>query len=335
MTRQGLTVSLLTLLALLMFVVDISVGVYSINPGEVLTVLFGLSKGPSQTAHYIVWDVRLPRAITGLLAGAVLAVAGAVLQGALRNPLVCPFTIGLSSGASFGAALAIVLGFKLFGIQASIVMANAFVFAIFAVALALGIAKLKGMTSESVILAGIALMYLFSAGVTLLQYIAHEWELAALVAWLMGDLSTACWRRLSLAIPAILFCVPLFKYAWDLNVLMMGDEVGKSLGTNPGKTRFCCALLSALAVASVVCLTGPIGFIGLVTPHIVRFLVGADHRFVLTGSAVAGPAILLTADIAARMVMAPFELPVGVLTSMIGVPFFLSVFFRRRRKVWE
>lgn len=333
--RRALLISLLALLALSAFIVEICVGTYPIGPAEALTILFGLDPCPIQTAHSVVWDIRLPRAIMGLLAGAVLAIAGATLQGVLRNPLVSPFTIGVSSAASFGAALAIVLGFKLFGVQTYVVTANAFVFAVLAVALALGIAKLRGMTSESVILAGIALMYLFSAGITLLQYIAREWQLVALVRWVMGDLSVADWGRVAIAAPAILVCVPLFKYAWDLNALMMGDDVAMSLGTDPGKTRLYCALLSALAVALIVCSTGPIGFICLVTPHIVRFLVGSDYRFVLMGSAAAGPLLLLVADVAAKMVMAPSELPVGVLTSMIGVPFFLSLFFKRRREIWR
>jgi len=244
------------------FSLSLSVGVMKANPISAFLMLLGQEGDPITQA--VVWGIRLPRTLMALIAGSALALAGAALQGALRNPLVSPFTLGVSSGASFGAALAIVLGIELAGVGPYLITINAFIFALIALAVVMVLAKLKGMTSESVILAGIAMMYLFSALVTLLEYIAGEWQLRTLVYWLMGDLALANWRRVTLALPALIAYIPLLKYAWDLNALIMGEEVAKSLGTEPGRTRLICAMLSSLIVAIVVCATGPIGFICLV-----------------------------------------------------------------------
>jgi iron complex transport system permease protein len=290
--------------------------------------------GSNFVIQAVIWDIRLPRALMGLIAGMTLALAGVALQGAMKNPLVCPFTIGISSGASFGAALAIVLGVGFVGFGRYVIMANAFIFALVAMAVAMGIAKLKGMAPESVILAGIAMVYLFSALVTLLQYMAHEMELKALVHWTMGDLILTDWGRVTLGALALIVCIPLFRYAWDLNALMMGEEVAKSLGTNPGRTRLACAVLSALAVAIIVCMTGPIAFIGLLAPHMARFIVGADYRFSMIGSVLLGGLLLMVADTMARVIIAPFELPVGVMTVFLGIPLFVHLLLKPRREIW-
>jgi len=311
---------------------SLSMGVMRVNPISAFLMLLGQECDPITQA--VVWGIRLPRALMALIAGSALALAGAALQGALRNPLVSPFTLGVSSGASFGAALAIVLGIRLVGAGPYIIMINAFIFALIASAVTMAIAKLKGLTSESVILAGIAMMYLFSALVTILQYIAGEHQLRALVYWLMGDLALANWQRVTLAFLALIACIPLLKCAWDLNALIMGEEVAKSLGTEPGRTRLICVMLSSLIVAIVICQTGPIGFICLVSPHIARFLLGADYRFSMIGSALIGALLLILSDTVARVVIAPVELPVGVVTSLMGVPFFIHLLIRVKRRTW-
>ncbi len=331
-------ITLLTLLAIsipIIFSVAISVGVFYIDPIKVFTILFLPNICLDPIEWTIIWNIRVPRALMALIAGAVLATSGISLQGVLRNPLVSPFTMGVSLGASFGAALAIVLGVSLIGYGQYIIMANAFLFALIACLTVLFIAKIKGMTSESVILAGIAMTYTFSALITLLQYLAQEWQLKILVHWMMGDLALANWRRLILIVPSIFICIPLFKYAWDLNSLMMGEEVAKSLGTNPEYTRLICAILSALAVAIVVCITGPIGFIGLVSPHIARLIIGADYRFSIICSSLIGAIILLLADTIARIIIAPIELPVGVITAFLGVPLFVYLLLKARRELWR
>jgi len=332
--KRALVLASLALALPLVVFVSMSLGVLPVNP---IGLLYGLSSGQGvdPLAWAVIWHLRLPRALMALAAGAILAMAGVALQGSLRNPLVSPFTLGVSSGASFGAALAIVLGVGFIGTGTCLIIANAFVFALLATFMALGIARLRGMTPESVILAGIAVMYMFSAGVTLLQYVARQWELAELVYWLMGDLSKANWHRLDVAFLALLACIPLFKFAWDLNALMMGDDVAKSLGTDPAVTRTACAGLSALAVAAVVCMTGPIGFVGLMAPHLARLVVGADHRFLMPTSALLGALLLSTADLLARVVMMPLEIPVGVVTSFLGVPLFIHLLIRARREIWR
>ncbi|RLE53339.1 MAG: iron ABC transporter permease [Candidatus Methanomethylicota archaeon] len=334
-SRKVIILTLLAIAIPIFFSIAVSVGVVHIDPIEILTIIFAPNANLNPIAWAIIWNIRIPRALMALIAGATLATSGITLQGVLRNPLVSPFTIGVSLGASFGAALAIVLGVSLIGFGPYIIMANAFLFALIACLIALFIAKIKGMTSESVILSGIAMTYIFSALITLLQYVAQEWQLKMLVHWMMGDLALANWSRLYLITPSILICIPLFKYAWDLNSLMMGEEVARSLGTNPERTRFVCSILSALAVAIVVCITGPIGFIGLVAPHIARLIVGADYRFSMTCSFLLGAIILLSADTIARVIIAPIELPVGVVTAFLGVPLFVYLLLKARREIWR
>ncbi|MEM2025661.1 MAG: iron ABC transporter permease [Desulfurococcaceae archaeon] len=326
-------VPLLLLLSLLLpvaLVASVSVGFARVGPAEVFAALLG-GGGLDAASRAIIMEIRLPRACAALVAGAALAVAGSAVQGALRNPLVSPFTMGVSSGASFGAALAIVLGA---GPSVYATMLSAFTFALLAGASSVGIARLKGVSSQSMILAGVAMMYLFSAGVTLLQYMAREWQLAELVYWIMGDLRKASWASVTLMSPALAACLPLFAYAWDLNALMMGEEVARSLGTNPRRVRAACVVLSALSTAIIVCSTGPIGFICLVSPHIARLLVGADHRFSMMCSALLGGLLLLLSDTVARIALMPAELPVGVVTAAVGVPFFISLLLRARKEIW-
>lgn len=339
--KRALIIITLALFVPIALLLALSFGFVRVNFLDVLSMttshFFG--SGPSSKeeakAWAVVWDIRFPRALMAIIAGAALAMAGVTLQGVLRNPLVSPFVLGISSGASFGAALAIVLGVGIVGSGAYIVIANALLFSLIAAAVVLGISELKGMSRESIILVGIAVMYLFSALVTLLQYIAHEWSLRALVLWVMGDLAIANWQRISIAAIALLACIPLFKYAWDLNTLAMGEEVARSLGTNPRTTRLGCVFFSSLATAAVVCVTGPIGFVCLVSPHIARFLVGSDHRFSMLCSLLLGALLLLIADTVGRVVIAPTELPVGVVMAFLGVPFFLHLLLRSKKEIWR
>ncbi|MEM4653661.1 MAG: iron ABC transporter permease [Candidatus Nezhaarchaeales archaeon] len=324
-------ISSLTFLIPITLTISISVGYAKIGFVEAFMAIFGNVEGLDSVSRAIILEIRFPRACAALLAGAVLAISGSVVQGALRNALASPFTIGVSSGASFGAALIIVAG-----VSSSIyvMMLSAFAFALLAALVSLGIARLKGVTPQSLVLSGVAMMYLFSAGVTLLQYIAREWQLTELVYWTMGDLRRIDWGRFTFMLPAVFTCLPLFAYAWDLNTLMMGEEVAKSLGTNPRRVRTICTLLAALSTSIIVCSTGPIGFICLIAPHIARFLVGTDYRFSMVCSALIGGLLLLLADTTARVALMPIELPVGVVTAAMGVPFFVSLLLRTRKEIW-
>ncbi len=285
-------------------------------------------------ADMIIWDLRLHRILMGIVAGMGLGMAGAVMQGILKNSLASPFTLGISSAASFGAALAIILGA---GVVAGswLVIGNAFVFALLSAFAVYGLAKYKGISSETMILAGIAIMYLFSALTSLLQYAGKSEQVHEVVFWMMGSLGRSSWETVGMVITILVLCLPyLIIKSWDLNALGAGDETAQSLGVNVERTRVIYMMLASFITASIICFTGTIGFIDLVSPHITRMAIGGDHRFLLPGSALVGALLLLGADTLARTVLAPVILPVGIMTSFIGVPFFVYLFLRRRRMFW-
>jgi iron complex transport system permease protein len=282
----------------------------------------------------IVWGLRLHRILLSIIAGVGLAIAGAVMQGILKNPLASPFTLGISSAASFGAALAIILGAGFVGGE-WLVIGNAFVFTLIASMTVYGLAKYKGISPETMILAGIAIMYLFQAMTSFLQYIGHAEQVQEVVFWMMGSLGRSSWDRVWIVTGIVAICFPyLLLKSWDINALGAGDETATSLGVNVEKTRVICMMLVSLITASVICFTGTIGFIGLVSPHIVRMVIGGDHRFLLPASALVGGLLLLGADTAARTLLAPVILPVGIMTAFLGVPFFVYLFIKRNKEFW-
>ncbi len=285
-------------------------------------------------ADTIVWGLRLHRILMGIVAGAGLAVAGATMQGILKNPLASEFTLGISSAAGFGAAMAIVMGAGFVGGE-YLIIGNAFLFTLLASFTVYGLAKYKGITSETMILAGIAIMYLFSAMTSFLQYVGRSEQVQEVVFWMMGSLGRSSWDKVGLVTAILVICYPylIFK-SWDINALGAGDETAKSLGVNVERTRVISMMLASLMTASIICFTGTIGFIGLVAPHLVRMAIGGDHRFLLPGSALVGALLLLGADTLARTILAPVILPVGIMTSFLGVPFFIYLFMRRRKEFW-
>ena len=282
----------------------------------------------------IVWGLRLHRILLSVVAGMGLAIAGAVMQGILKNPLASPFTLGISSAASFGAALAIVLGAGFAGGE-WLIIGNAFVFTLLASMTVYGLAKYKGITPETMILAGIAIMYLFQAMTSFLQYVGHAEQVQEVVFWMMGSMGRSSWDKVWIVSAVIAICFPyLLLKSWDINALGAGDETATSLGVNVEKTRVICMMAVSLITASVICFTGTIGFIGLVSPHITRMVIGGDHRFLLPASALVGGLLLLAADTAARTILAPVILPVGIMTAFLGVPFFVYLFMRRKKEFW-
>jgi iron complex transport system permease protein len=285
-------------------------------------------------ADTIVWGLRLHRILLAIVGGIGLAIAGAVMQGILKNPLASPFTLGIASAASFGAALAIILGAGFVGGE-YLIIANAFVFTLIASMTVYGLAKYKGITPETMILAGIAIMYLFSAMTSFLQYVGKAEQVQEVVFWMMGSLGRSSWDRVWIVSAVIALCLPyLLLRSWDINAMGAGDETAKSLGVNVERTRVICMMLSSLITASVICFTGTIGFIGLVSPHITRMIIGGDHRFLLPASALVGGLLLLAADTVARTILSPVILPVGIMTSFLGVPFFIYLFLRRKKELW-
>jgi len=280
----------------------------------------------------IFWELRLPRVIMGLLVGTGLAVGGAVTQGALRNPLASPFTLGVASGAALGAALGIMLSPA--G-QKWLVAGSAFAFALLTVVFIVAVARLKNATPETLVLAGVAIMFLFSACTALLQFLGTEQQLQAIVFWSFGNLARAGWSDILVSALMILPALPvLFLRAWDLNLLLAGDEMAASLGVRVDRLRLATLLLSALMTAGAICFTGVVGFIGLVAPHLARLLVGGDHRYLLPGSALCGALLVLAADALGRTLFLPHMIPIGIVTAFLGVPFFFVLLLRRHKEFW-
>ena len=287
----------------------------------------------SWLADVCVWDLRLPRILMGTVAGAGLGIAGSVMQAVLRNPMASPYTLGISSGAGFGASLAILAGVGVVGEGQYLIIGNAFIFTLLCLAIILSLSIRGRATPETIILVGIAMTYLFSAATTILQYFGESDAVKEAVFWMVGDLGKSRWSELSIVAVVMAVCIPVLIWkSWDLNVMVAGDEVAKSLGVKVERTRIIAMVVSSLLVASIVCFTGTIGFIGLVAPHVCRMVIGGDNRFLLPTSGIVGALMLVAADSVARRVVAPVILPVGVLTAFLGVPLFLYLIMRRRRE---
>ena len=329
---------------LLSVVVSVSLGAGSPRFNEAMQVIFSklfpfLNINPgSQLTQIIILDLRLPRIILAMIAGAGLAAAGAAMQGTLRNPLVSSYVLGISSAAGFGAALAIVFGIGVLTEYGGyLVIGNAFLFSVLAMVIVYGIARIRSMTSETVILVGVAVGFLFSALLSLIQYVAPQYQaVSAVVFWLMGSLTSATWQSILIVSPIVVVTMVLMvQQSWNINVMSMGEDVATSLGVNSKRVLATNMVLETLATASIISFTGVIGFVDLISPHIARMLIGSDHRFLIPCSALVGALLLLCSDTVARMVIAPTELPVGILTALLGVPFFIYILVSKRRQSWR
>ncbi len=336
--KRLLFVAVLAVLITLLAVGSTIIGSAGLTVGEVFSaVLAGIFPGSFSAdplASAIVWDLRLHRVLFAVVAGFGLAVAGAVMQGVLRNPLASPFTLGIASAATFGAAIAIIfVPAALFG-EIALVISAFSMSAIAAIAI-YGLSRYRGVSAESMVLAGIILMYLFGAMTSFLQYIGTTEQLQAVVFWMFGSLQNTSWEKLAIVTLVVAASTPLLVWrAWDLNVLGMGDQVAQSLGVKVEQTRTVHMLVASLITASIICFTGTIGFIGLVSPHITRLAIGGDHRYLIVASGFVGALILLGADSLARTILAPQIIPVGIMTAFIGIPFFLYLFMRRKEEYW-
>ncbi|MRT42114.1 iron chelate uptake ABC transporter family permease subunit [Enterobacteriaceae bacterium RIT702] len=283
----------------------------------------------------IVWDIRLPYALMAVVVGFSLGLAGAEMQTILNNPLASPFTLGVSSAAAFGAALAIILGIGIPGVPDQwFISANAFVFALFAALMLDGVTRWTKVSTSGVVLFGIALVFTFNALVSMMQFIASEDTLQGLVFWTMGSLARASWEKLGVLTAAFAILIPFSMLSsWKLTALRLGEDRAVSFGIDVRRLRLTTLLrisiLSALAVAFV----GPIGFIGLVAPHIARMMFGEDHRYYLPASALVGALVLSLASVASKNLIPGVIIPVGIVTSLVGVPFFLSIILRHRGTV--
>lgn len=333
---------LYSLIPLLFFIiiVSVSIGTASISVPEVLSAIFKKflpSYFDCSEMHYlIVWELRMPVILMGVLVGIGLGVAGTAMQTILNNPLASPYTLGLSGGAGFGAALAIAFGIGIPYVGHSFFIAtNAFFFSLLVCFLIYLISKLKGASSATMVLTGIALMYLFSSLVSLIQYFVSEEVLQEIVFWLFGSLSKATWENVFIVFAVVLVVCPLVGMnAWKLTALRLGDKSAEGLGIDVKKLRLKVMVYISLLTAVAVCFTGVIGFIGLVSPHMARMMVGEDHRYLLPASCLMGAILLTSSNTVGRIIIAPFILPVGITTSFIGVPFFLYLILSKRREFW-
>ncbi|MBU7598248.1 iron ABC transporter permease [Streptomyces sp. P38-E01] len=294
--------------------------------------LFGGGIAPDEVAAYtIVWEIRLPRALLAAVVGAGLAAIGVAIQAMVRNALADPFVLGISSGAAVGANSVLIFGaFGALGVWA--MSTAAFVAAMLAMALVYAVAASGGrLTPLRLVLTGTAMYYGFSALTTLMVFHAEHGEAArSAMMWMLGSLGGATWQSLPVAAAAVLFGIGhLLVSARRLNALAMGDETAAALGVRAERLRRELFVLTALVVGCAVAVSGAIGFVGLMVPHAVRMLVGADHRRVLLVAPPAGAVLLVWVDVLSRVLLAPVELPVGVLTAVIGVPCFLLLMRRR------
>ncbi len=337
--------SLLILLVLASFIA-ITLGSANIpmpEAGEVLLHVLTGRPAPqniSESTAVIIANIRLPRILLAILTGISLAMAGTVMQALLRNPLVSPFTLGLSSAASFGAALAIVFlpSFPILiakEFQNSAVAFMAFIFGILSMILIYGIARSRGTTQATLILSGVVIGYIFQAGVMILKFFTNNDKLREITVWLMGGMWGANWSAILIVLPVTLLCfIFLERNAWELNALMAGEDIAKNLGIRIGWLRLSGLLISTLAASCCLAFTGIIGFVGLMAPHMSRMLIGGDNRYLIPCSALMGACILLVSDTVARTIMAPIEIPVGVIMYIIGGGFFLLLILKGKRHIY-
>ncbi len=281
----------------------------------------------------IFFIARVPRALAGALVGGSLAAAGVVLQALLRNPLATPFTLGVSAGASLGAMLVIILGAPLSVAGVPAVPLASFAGSIGAVGIVYALARLRrrGLSTSVLLLAGVTLNSLFSAIIMFVQYLADYTQSFQVVRYLMGNLDVSSYTLILWAMPLLVVAAAAFTWLpRPLNLLALGVDSAAARGVNVLRVQRVAFLSASLATGAAVSLGGPIGFVGIIIPHVVRLLVGADHRIVLPASALLGAAFLVACDVAARTIMSPMELPVGIITAMLGGPFFLWLLARKR-----
>lgn len=342
LNRKKMILLTLFLATLLMAFLSINAGAMKLSIRQVIMGLFGLG---NQNSVAVVKNLRLPRVITGILAGAGLSVAGCIMQNNLRNPLASPSTLGISNAAAFGANFAIILmgaGNILntgLGVVQIInpykVTIVAFICAMLSTILIIFLSRLKNFSPESIVLAGVALSSLFSAGTIIIQYFAKDTvQIAAVIFWTFGDLSRASWQEIWILALLLALALGYFIYhRWDYNAMDGGEDMAKSLGVRVERVRLGGMFMASLITAVTVSFLGIIGFIGLVSPHISKSIIGRDQRYLIPGSALMGSLILLTSDTLSRVVLSPKTLPVGAVTLFLGAPLFLYILIKGVDKI--
>jgi len=318
--------TLLIVLLLLATVLSLVVGSVPVSISEILPALVGDAETRIKT---IVVDIRLPRSLLAILVGAGVSASGAAIQGLFRNPLADPALIGVSAGAALFAALFVIIsgdeGFAVLGLAGS-----AFVGGLIATWIVLFVGS-RGGGLSTMLLAGIAINAIALSGVGLLSYLSSDLQLRSISFWALGSLNGADWLAVATALIIPVVILLIFRESRSLNVITLGDEEASHLGVSHERLRLRVVMLSAVAVGIGVALTGVIAFLGLVVPHLIRMTIGSSHQVVIPGSALLGGLLLLVADSLARTMLAPAELPVGILTALVGGPFFIYLIMFEQR----
>jgi iron complex transport system permease protein len=330
--KKRITILIIGGLLLIGSVLALLAGAYHLSLGEVFEVLivrnFGGNIGTLDRVHNtIVWEIRLPRIILAILVGFALATAGTVYQGTFRNPLVEPFILGVSAGASFGASLGILYPGVLFNLQV-----GALLFAITAVVLVYFTSRVEGQNPiVNLILAGVIVSSLFQAAVSILKYVSDDTSLRAIIFWILGGFYYANWSDIAIISPVVVFgFLLIWSQSWKLNVLSMGDDEARALGVNPDGLKLLLIFLATLVTAVAVASVGIIAWVGLMMPHAARMILGPDHRFVFPAAALMGGLYLLICDTLART-LSTAEIPVSIITSILGAPYLFYLLRTRGR----
>lgn len=335
-----LAASLLIVIALA--VADLCIGRYSTNALDVVKVILNHILDPlagniwdiDGITDDVIWRQRLPRILVALIAGAGLAVSGAAMQSMLKNPLADPYTTGISSGAAFGATLSITMGICLIPGDGGTVI-NAFIFGLVPAAIVLALSRLRRPSPTMMVLAGISLMYVFNSLQQYLMLSADPNSSQQVLSWTIGSITSCTWDEIPLMLAIVVACSLCIQYMTrTLNAMNSGDAYARSLGVDVDSTRVLCLMVISLMSAGIVSFTGIIGFVGLVAPHIARIFIGSDNRVLVPASAIAGAGLLLFADIVTHYISS-FDLPIGIVTAVIGGPLFIYLMLRQRKEVWR
>lgn len=329
---------LLAGLSMLLFIsicLDLSLGPARFALADVIRAVITPSEVSDQLA-VVIWDIRMPIAAMAVVVGAALAIAGAQMQTILNNPLASPFTLGISAAASFGAALVLAFGVSILPVaSAFMVPLNAFFMAMLAALLIHILSMRQGVSVQTIVLLGIALVFSFNALLALVQFLASAEALSAVVFWTMGSLTKATWPKFFVTSGLLIVILPFFvRRAWALTAMRLGDDKAASFGINVGRLRLETLLLVSLLSAIPVAFVGTIGFVGLVGPHIARLMIGEDQRFFLPASALSGALLLSVSSVASKMIIPGAILPIGIVTSLVGIPFFISLILSNSKKSW-
>jgi len=306
-------------------ILAVSCGAVRIPPQEIFNIIAGKS---NVTSRIILVSLRLPRVLEAGIVGAGLSVVGAAFQGLFRNPMADPYVLGVSSGAAFGATIAIILGLGMFGTGLA-----AFITAIVTISIVYIIARTGTKVSmTAMLLCGIAISAFLSAFISLMMLLNHN-ELSRIVFWTMGSFSLISWNQVYYSAPIIsVGAILMYVYARDLNAIMTGEEIAEHLGINTELVKKVILVAGSLITATAVSIGGIIGFVGLIVPHIARLLVGSDNRILIPFCAVSGAAFLMLADTLSRIVLSPSEIPIGIITAAFGGPFFLYLLIKAKTK---